>query len=204
MEHSHAHATPAVKTSPTFQDWIFILIVLLILSVVARLGHDAYLEALNTEISKKNGEELVAWLTSVGTERFKKDFDNAACVGGKAPAKPTATEANQGDENEANAEPIPGTWGACFQHMMTETEFKDMVNPFFKEMPKFIPACNPDDESVMGAVVLEKLIPTPPGSAVPVINSQLIDSDPIDQKLQLRLSVCDKGSYPVKIAEFEF
>jgi hypothetical protein len=56
----------------------------------------------------------------------------------------------------------------------------------------------------MGAVVLEKLIPTPPGSAVPVINSQLIDSDPIDQKLQLRLSVCDKGSYPVKIGEFEF
>ena len=147
MEHAHAHANPAVKTSPTFQDWIFIAIVLLILSVVARLGHDAYLEALNTELSKKNGEELVAWLTSTGTERFKKDF---------------------------------------------------------KEMPKFIPACNPDDESVMGAVVLEKLIPTPPGSAVPVINSQLIDSDPIDQKLQLRLSVCDKGSYPVKIGEFEF
>ena len=53
MEHAHAHANPAVKTSPTFQDWIFIAIVLLILSVVARLGHDAYLEALNTELSKK-------------------------------------------------------------------------------------------------------------------------------------------------------
>ena len=204
MEHAHAHANPAVKTSPTFQDWIFIAIVLLILSVVARLGHDAYLEALNTELSKKNGEELVAWLTSTGTERFKKDFAQQACAGGKPPSKTVASDGNDADENKADAEPIPGTWGACFQYLMAETELKKMVNPFFKESPKFIPACNPDDVSVMGAIVLEKMTPTPPGSAVPMINSQLIDSDPIDQKLQLRVTICDKGSYPIKIAELEF
>ena len=56
----------------------------------------------------------------------------------------------------------------------------------------------------MGAIVLEKMIATPPGSAVPVINSQLVDSDAIDQKLQLRVTICDKGSYPIKIAELEF
>jgi hypothetical protein len=78
------------------------------------------------------------------------------------------------------------------------------VNPFFDETPKFIAACNPDDESLMGSVVLEKMVATPPGSAVPVINSQLVESDPIDQKMQLRVSICDKGSYAIKIAEFEF
>jgi hypothetical protein len=56
----------------------------------------------------------------------------------------------------------------------------------------------------MGSIVLEKMVATPPGSAVPVINSQLIDTDPIDQKMQLRVSICDKGSYAIKIAEFEF
>ena len=102
MEHSHAHATPAVKTSPTFQDWIFILIVLLILSVVARLGHDAYLEALNTEISKKNGEELASWLTETGAARFKKDFAQHACAGGKPPSKAVASDSSDAEIGRAH------------------------------------------------------------------------------------------------------
>jgi hypothetical protein len=56
----------------------------------------------------------------------------------------------------------------------------------------------------LGQIVLEKLTPTPPGSAVPIINSQLVDTDPIDQKIQVRLSVCDKGAYAIKISEFEY
>ena len=87
---------------------------------------------------------------------------------------------------------------------MTQTEFKDMVNPFFEEAPQFVAACVPSDASLTGMMVVEKLTPTPPGSAVPMVNSQLVETDPIDQKLQLRVSVCDKGSYAIKIAEFEF
>jgi hypothetical protein len=45
---------------------------------------------------------------------------------------------------------------------------------------------------------------TPLGSAVPVVASQLVDIDPIDTKLSLKLTVCDKGGYPVKVDEFEF
>ena len=87
---------------------------------------------------------------------------------------------------------------------MTSTDLKNLVNPFFNEPPKFIAACNPEDSTLMGSIVLEKMVATPPGSAVPVINSQLVETDPIDQKMQLRISVCDKGSYAIKIAEFEF
>ena len=204
METTHKPHTPAVKTTPTLADWIFILIVLAILSLVANLGHSAYLEAMHTENSKKNGEEISAWLTEAGTARFKKNYEHTACAGGKAPVKPVEVDADGDGEPDVNTEPVPGTWGACFQYLMNQTDLKNLVNPFFDEPPKFIAACNPDDESLMGSVVLEKMVATPPGSAVPVINSQLMDTDPIDQKMQLRVSICDKGSYAIKIAEFEF
>ncbi len=204
MEPTQAHTASAVKATPTLADWIFILIVLAILSLVGRLGHDAYLEAMHTENSKKNGEALSAWLTETGTARFKKTYDNAACAGGKAPVKPVEVDADGDGEPDVNTEPVPGTWGACFQHIMTSTDIKNLVNPFFNEPPNFIAACNPEDATLMGAIVLEKMVATPAGSAVPVINSQLVGTDPIDQKMQLRISVCDKGSYAIKIAEFEF
>lgn len=204
MENTQSPAAQSVKTTPTLADWIFILIVLAILSLVANLGHSAYLEAMHTENSKKNGEDIAKWLTETGANRFKKTFDMPACTGGKAPVKPPEVDADGDGEPDVNPEPVPGTWGACFQHMMTNTDLKQLVNPFFDETPKFIAACNPDDESLMGSVVLEKMVATPPGSAVPMINSQLIDTDPIDQKMQLRVSICDKGSYAIKIAEFEF
>jgi hypothetical protein len=204
MEPTQAHTASAVKATPTLADWIFILIVLAILSLVANLGHSAYLEAMHTENSKKNGEALSAWLTEAGTGRFKKAYEHPACAGGKTPVKPVEVDADGDGEPDVNTEPVPGTWGACFQHIMTSTDLKNLVNPFFNEPPKFIAACNPDDDSLMGSIVLEKMVATPPGSAVPVINSQLVETDPIDQKMQLRISVCDKGSYAIKIAEFEF
>jgi len=204
MEPTQAHTASAVKATPTLADWIFILIVLAILSLVGRLGHDAYLEAMHTEDSKKNGEALSAWLTETGTARFKKTYDNPACAGGKAPVKPVEVDTDGDGEPDVNTEPVPGTWGACFQHIMTSTDIKNLVNPFFNEPPNFIAACNPEDATLMGAIVLEKMVATPAGSAVPVINSQLVGTDPIDQKMQLRISVCDKGSYAIKIAEFEF
>ena len=210
-----------VKTSPTFADWIFIILVLGAIYVVVILGRDAYLEGMKTEITKKNGEAFAAWMTEAGSNRFKADFEHTACMGGKPPAKagaeatPAATApANSEDgqavaaadtaATEAAAEPVAGTWGACFKYMMTQTALKDMVNPFFDEPPQFVAACVPTDTSLTGMFVVEKLVPTPAGSAVPMVTSQLVDTDPIDQKIQVRVSVCDKGSYAIKIAEFEF
>jgi hypothetical protein len=39
---------------------------------------------------------------------------------------------------------------------------------------------------------------------VPSISSRLTPEDSIDQKLSLSLGICDKGSYLVKVADFEF
>jgi len=36
------------------------------------------------------------------------------------------------------------------------------------------------------------------------VNSKLMPEDSIDQKLQLSIGICDKGSYLVKVADTEF
>jgi hypothetical protein len=79
-----------------------------------------------------------------------------------------------------------------------------MRNPFTGEPPVFIPACNPADHSHAGYIVFDKVTANPPGSAVASVTSQLLETDPIGDKVQLKIAVCDKGSYAVKIAELEF
>ena len=44
----------------------------------------------------------------------------------------------------------------------------------------------------------------PAGSAVPMVVNPLKAEDLIGGKLQIRVTVCDKGGFPVKVAELEF
>ena len=81
---------------------------------------------------------------------------------------------------------------------------ENMKNPFKGKAPEFIDQCNPADKSLTGEIVLLKNTPTPPGSAVPSISSKLAAEDSIDQKLQLSIGICDKGSYLVKVSDVEF
>ena len=199
----------------TVPDFIFVLVVICTLMTVGFLGFDAYHEAKKTEDAKKYGEDLSDWLKKASNERFKSDYAHGPCAGGKPPAH-ASTEAAPADvppaiassetatEKAESPEPAEGTWGACFNYLFKQTEFKDVINTFRGEPPQFVPVCNPADHALAGAVFIEKMVPTPAGSAVPVVNSPLAETDPIDQKLQLRLSVCDKGAYPLKISEFEF
>ena len=172
-------------------DKIFIAFLVLVVAAVTWLGVVNYKEAVKVETSKSNGEAWVAWLTETGTTRFEADAQHPACKGG---TKPPA-------DAKAGA---PGTWGACLAHILANTELKDQINPFFNAAPHFVAACVSTDRTLMGAILLEDLMPTPPGSATPFVASQLVESDPIDYKMQLRLSVCDKGGYAIKVAEFEF
>jgi hypothetical protein len=172
-----------VGTGPTFSDWIFILIVLGVLVLVAYLGEIAFEHAQQTEKSKRNGEALVAWLGKASAERFNPDYPVKACAGG--------------------ADAKTSTWGPCLEHLLAN-DFKNMQNPFKGKTPEFIEQCNPADKSLTGEIVLLKVTPTPPGSAVPTINSKLAAEDSIDQKLQLSIGICDKGSYLVKVSDVEF
>lgn len=196
----------------TAGDYGFIGFIVLVVIAVTWLGVIDHREAMKTEATKRNGEQWAAWFTKASETRFAPDYAIAACAGGAKPVAPAAAPAAGDDAKptdapaaeQAAAAPAPGTWGACLAHLMRATEFKDMVNPFTGAAPNFIPACNPADHSLMGSIVFEKVTPNPPGSAIPTVTSQLVDADSIAEKLSLKVSVCDKGSYAVKVAELEF
>jgi len=191
MASSTDHTSGPQHLGPTTADKLFIAFLVLVVAAVTLLGVVNYKEALKVETSKSNGEAWVEWLTETGTTRFEANTQHPACKGGVKPA----ADAKAG---------TPGTWGACLAYILETTDLKDQINPFFNVAPHFVPACDPKDRTLMGAILLEDLMPTPPGSATPFVASQLVESDPIDYKMQLRLSVCDKGGAAVKVAEFEF
>ena len=192
-------------------DYGFMALIVVVLIAVTLLGVHSVRVALKTEGTKRNGEQWAAWFTKASETRFAPDYAIAACAGGAKPvAAPAAAaageEAKPADAPAADAAAAPavGTWGACLAHLTGAGEFKDMVNPFTGKAPNFIPACDPADRSLVGSIVLEKSTANPPGSAVATVTSQLVDADLIAEKLALKISVCDKGSYAVKVAEIEF
>ena len=192
-------------------DYGFMALIVVVLIAVTILGVRSFREASKTEGTKRNGEQWAAWFTKASETRFAPDYAIAACAGGAKPtaapaAAPAGEEAKPADAPAADAAAAPaaGTWGACLAHLTSATEFKDMVNPFTGKAPNFIAGCDPADRSLVGSIVLEKSTANPPGSAVATVTSQLVDADLIAEKLALKISVCDKGSYAVKVAEFEF
>ena len=192
-------------------DYGFMALIVVVLIAVTVLGVMSFREAMKTEGTKRNGEQWAAWFTKASETRFAPDYAIAACAGGAKPtaapaAAPAGEEAKPADAPPADAAAAPaaGTWGACLAHLTSATEFKDMVNPFTGKAPNFIAGCDPADRSLVGSIVLEKSTANPPGSAVATVTSQLVDADLIAEKMALKISVCDKGSYAVKVAEFEF
>lgn len=211
MDSANDQGAQLAPKSLTGGDYAFIFFIILVLIAVAMLGVVDYREALKTEGSKRNGEQWASWFTTASAERFSPEYALAACAGGAKPAAAPAVSADAqskpSDEAPAvvaSTGPAPGTWGACLAQLKSDSEFKDMVNPFTGESPVFIAACNPSDHSLVGSIVIEKITANPPGSAVPTVTSQLLETDAIAEKLQLKISICDKGSYAVKVAELEF
>jgi hypothetical protein len=197
-------------------NYLFLLLMLLVMVAVTWIGILAYEEGSKTEGTKRNGEAWATWMTEASAKRLDPDYGIAACAGGNPHAAPTApVEAaavvGQNDDKAVELEkaaPAPttaeaNTWGACVEYLQTESALKDLRNPFTGEVPKFEAACN-SDYKLAGSIVLEKLVPTPAGSSSPFVVSQLVASDPIGAKIQIRLTVCDKGGYGLKVSEFEF
>lgn len=207
----------SIATSPKLRlvpgDYAFLALMVVVLISVTWIGVMSYEEGLKTEGTKRNGEAWAAWMTEAGTKRFNKDYDVAACAGGvkAAPAvgtadkdSPEASADGTTAEPQKTAAPQAGTWGTCFDYLQTQSELKDLRSPFSGAPLRFEAACNPSDHGLAGAIILEKLVPTPPGSATPFVVSQLVASDSIGAKLQIRLSICDKGGDGLKVGEFEF
>ena len=200
-------------------EYGFFALMVLVLITVTWVGVLSYEEGMHTEKTKRNGEAWAAWLTDNGAKRFEADYALAACAGGPTAAvAPEATASTEpveqapAAEGETPAKAVPAAaaaaapkaWGACLEAILKSTELKDLVNPFTGKPPEFVEKCDPSDHSLHGDITIEKSVANPVGSAVPATISPLVAADAIDTKLQLKLSICDKGAYPVKVSEFEF
>jgi len=195
MNSSQAHPNPTASTQPTSVDWLFLLSCAVALALVAWFGKMNYTEANKTETAKRNGEAVVAWMQEATAGRFEPGFGVAACAGAASPpagAAPATAKA-------------PNTWGGCLEAILKESNMKALDNPFRDGLAlHFAPACNTEDRRLAGNIVIEKITATPPGSAIATIISPITPDVVIDQKIQVRLSVCDGSAYAVKVAEFEF
>jgi hypothetical protein len=201
MDTSQDLVAEAPRLGPTFSDKVFLLFLVAVVVAVTLLGIKNYQEGLKTETTKENGEAWLAWMTQAAEKRFDDNYPIQACKGGIQSPVDALKRPNHKAKNDA---PALGTWGACYQYLMTQTPLKDLRNPFTGELPQMIAQCSTADISTAGAIVLENLVATPLGSATPYVAKQLVDTDPIDYKMQIRLTVCDKGGDNIKVSEFDF
>ena len=199
----------------TLPDMFFLVFLVFAVVGVAWVGYLSFKAGMKTETTKRNGEAWAKWLTDAGGPRHKEGFLPGECaagvfpLGAVVPSAATAASAPEASPEKvdtlATTATGPRTWGDCLAALSkSESPMGAMRNPFLNKPLELIEKCDTANRSVAGFMVLEKLTPTPPGSAVPYTPSQLMPADPIDQKLQLRVTMCDGGGYPIRIAELEF
>ena len=208
---SNGAAPSPPGTKLTLSDAVFLVFLCLVILAVFMAGRFTYDEATRTEGSKANGEAWVKWFAENSPNRFEAGFKPEACArlvplqSEILDAKPEAEGGggNTGVENEVKGS--KKTWGGCIDALKSaKAPAAEQINPFSLKPVAFVAKCDPADRSLIGAIVLEKLTPTPPGSSVASTASELLVSDGIASKLQLRVTICDRGSYPIRIAEIEF
>ena len=186
---------PRQAGGPNSKDIAFLIFLGLVLVAVAVLGVLNFREGQQVEQAKHNGEAWMAWLAEASPQRMGENFEPKECARGVKPDK-TAEGAAEGK--------TPGTWGACLAYLQAKSELKDLVNSFFHKPPHVVEKCDKNDLSTRGAISFNNLVATPAGSAVPMVVNPLNEADAIDGKLQIRITVCDKGGYPIKVGEVEF
>jgi len=191
-----ASPPPHASGAPNSKDIAFLIFMAFVVVAVIWLGRFNFKEGQHIEDAKNNGEAWVAWLTEAGTKRMEADYQHKACAGGVKPEKPADGASADGQ--------VPGTWGACLAYLQSSSELKGLVNTFFDKPMHVVEKCDKSDLSTRGAISFFNLVPTPPGSAVPMVVNPLKEEDAIDGKLQIRVIVCDKGGYPIKVGELEF
>lgn len=184
---SASQASPRPPTSsgrPTASDLSFLIFLVALLIVIGFLGRITIIEGLKTETSKHQAEGLLAWLNNAHGPRTTSAYQPAACI-----ATPESAR----------------TWGECLVALGAASgPLHELRNPFSGEPTALIQRCAAGDLSVAGKIVIEKITSTPPGSAVPFTVAPLALDERISHPLTLRLTVCDKGGYPIRIGETEF
>lgn len=166
-------------------DKAFIIFVICMTCLVAGMGYSTYQRGKIEEATKRNGEAWLKWLNESAKNRHEPGFLPVAC----AAQSPTVNQ----------------IWEECFESVSApEGPLGYLTNPFSGGRLQRVVQCDPKESTLAGSLVFQKYTATPPGSAVPNLLSALADGDNIGEKIQIRLSVCAKGAYLIRIGELEF
>jgi hypothetical protein len=181
----------------TLADRFFVILMFIMTGTVAWVGTLAYREGQRTEMAKANGEVLLSWLEAAGSRRHSGAFEPSACAGSPgesevsgAPATRLASEAR---------------WDKCWSQLLaTGGPLADLSDPFTGGLVKLVAQCDHRRRDIAGGIVLQKLVDTPPGSAMPQVAVPLGAADSIAGEMKLRVTICDKGGYPIIIGDAGF
>ena len=125
----------------------------------------------------------------------------ASSAGAASSAALPATGAVAAHAASAASAP-PSTWAKCKHALVSPggplAEAVNTVNP--KE-PVLGVKCERDKPLTRGQVVVEKGTSPPPGISGSVAYAAIEDSEPMVKGLMLKILVCDKGSYAIKVLE---
>ncbi len=168
------------------RDVGFLIFLAFAMAAVIALGTLTFKEGLHVENAKQNGEAWMNWLAQAGPERMSETYEPQACAGTKV------------SDKAAN------TWGDCMNYLRNQSQLNKLVNTFSNQPVHVVEKCIKSDLSTRGAISFSNIVSTPVGSAVPSVTTPLIEATPIDSKLLIRITVCDKGGYPSKVGEIEF
>lgn len=186
-DHASAAPAPVVSGRPTGSDKAFLAFLFCVLLAVAVMGTFNFREGLKTEAGKSQGETLAKWLSQSKDKRGQVGFEPAACASAR-------TDVDK-----------PPTWADCSKALFGPGgPMGDFRNAFSGQPIAFLTRCDRSGLASQGQLVLEKITATAPGSAVSSVTLALAADDPIDKVLTVKITVCDKGGYPIKVAEVEF
>jgi len=164
----------------TASDALFLLCLLAALVGVGLIGHLAYQEGVKTEAAKANAAQLKDW------------FDQLEA----------ATAKGLGSPLEDCADDAEKTWENCQNALLGEKgPLRGVKNPFDAALPVLGPKCDRADLNTRGLVVVEKGTPAPPGAPPAVSFGVMENGEKLTKDLPLRIMVCNKGSYALKVAE---
>lgn len=181
MEPANALPTPG-HGKPNVWDLVFLLLLATCLLGAAYVGVLAYREGVKTEVSKRNGEAWLEWLASQSVDRAQSGYTVEACA-----ARPGAT------------------WGVCEAWLLGEGGPMQPQRNAYSDGPIQITAtCGGADRTVAGRIALERVTPLPPGAAVPFTVGPLVAGDSIEQKVTIRVSVCNKDASAIRVGEVDF
>lgn len=177
------------KKSPPliWSDYVFILLLILILITVSWLGRDIYIQGDKLERARDNAEIVMAWANTLDEEfEAGKPISPSQCTptSAKAPTKPTFE---------------PNTWGACVAALFGPLgKFPEIKNTFMSNGAIWTKKCERENFESKGALFFERISPGPSGAP---IYSEFKDSDLLISGMDFRISICDRGFRLVKVGE---